>query len=243
MATERSVYRKLRALGIHSPSDIHSHFPALVLKLEEEKIRRYDVDKRGILREAESSKWVVNLRKYCEDLGMDVSEEFGGEGNLTSEARVNILDKLLLLALEEEYLDLEGDGKLNIATEPAAEASREELDEVVVQANRLLEQLGIPMLDEDATVEEIRSAVIFLLSLNASGVEDLKRQKTAGARLYIPLEEVPCGIRSKDPLVIKAARILRTLHSNELCKLQAEIVWLSERFQQLTANPRTNSNA
>ncbi|KAK1936219.1 hypothetical protein X943_002180 [Babesia divergens] len=250
MLKERLVLRKLRALGITPPQDIHAAFQGLVLKLEEETIRHYAISQRKALRESDPSKWNEALRKYCSDIGIEVNKEYLVNGELTAEGRITVLNSILTLALEEEYTDLvEGKthtihGKLKIEIESPEVGTRNEcFHEVVEKANELLIKLDIPLLPENATVEELRSAMLLLLSLYSDRKGDQSETTSSSDALYMNLDDVPCGIRSKDHRVIKAARILRMLHSNELCKLQAEIVWLSERFQQLTANPQTNSHA
>lgn len=244
MLKERLVLRKLRALGITPPQDIHAAFQGLVIKLEEETIRHYAISQRQALRESDPSKWNEALRKYCSDIGIEVNKEYLVNGELTVEGRITVLNSILTLALEEEYTDLVEDGKLKAEIEsPEVGTSNECFHEVVEKANELLIKLDIPLLPENATVEELRSAMLLLLSLYSDRKGDQSETTSSSDALYMNLDDVPCGIRSNDHRVIKAARILRTLHSNELCKLQAEIVWLSERFQQLTANPQTNSHA
>ncbi|KAK1442413.1 RNA transcription [Babesia gibsoni] len=244
MAREDIVLRKFRALEIKPPKDIYSHFQVLVLKLEEEKIRRYPVAKRDVLKVKEPAQWLDSFRKYCDDVGLDVNGDIPNGGTLTNKSRLNILDKLLTVALQEEYLDLVEDGKLNIATEDKAqEPNTAAYDAVVRKVNELLGKLGIPVLTEDPAVEDIRSAIVLLLSIKPEEETKDSQAPEGTGDVYMDLDSVPCGIRTRDPMILKAARILRTLHSNELCNLQSETVWLSERFQQLTANPRTNTNA
>ncbi|GIX65171.1 RNA transcription, translation and transport factor protein [Babesia caballi] len=233
---ERLVARKLRALGIAPPDDLERHFQTLVLKLEEEHIRHYAIEGRQALREGTRGVWEQALRAYCSDLGIDVEDE------LRPYTVTRVLDALTTVALEEEYMDLVGDGQLHVSTEqPAPQGRPNELESLVNKVNEILEQLDLPVLQPEASIDEVRSAVLLLLKADMQhGQAD---PSPTFKVLQMKLDDVPCGIRSTNPLVVKAARILRTLHSNELCKLQAEIVWLSERFQQLTANPQTNCHA
>ncbi|GBE62452.1 hypothetical protein BOVATA_039450 [Babesia ovata] len=250
MCRERLIRRRLRALGVIPPQDLSAHFQALVLKLEEEHIRHYAISERRALKEADSKAFVTALLKYCDAVGIEIDDSLLKKGELTEEGVTSVLDGLTLAALEEEYTDLVSDAQLHVpATQSSGDSDNGCLPALLDKVNNLLELLGIPALQQDAPVEEIRSAVLLLLRLHANARHDRNEKSTKLNTVHMNLADIPCGIRSDSPVVTKAARVLRTLHwfqifaAQELCKLQADIIWLSERFQELTANPVANSHA
>eukprot|EP00371_Babesia_bovis_P000503 XP_001609150.1 hypothetical protein [Babesia bovis T2Bo] len=108
------------------------------------------------------------------------------------------------------------------------------------KVNHIFECLDIPPLGSHSSVGEVRSAIELLLELFYRWSHETSKGNTQDVEFMIDLGEVPSGIISEKRTVVTATRILRALHSKELSRLQDEIIWLTERFQQLTANPCTN---
>ncbi|CDR98063.1 hypothetical protein, conserved [Babesia bigemina] len=239
MSRERLIRRRLRALGVTPPQELNAHFQALVLKLEEEHIRHYAISERRALKDADSKAFVKALLKYCDDVGVEIDDSMLVDGKLTEEGITSVLDGLTLAALEEEYTDL-------VSGEPATRIPHN-----LQTRNCMFQQLGAariavmtvsPLYKTRSTTSWSYSAYRRCNQTHPCrkfGNENATKLNT----VHMNLADVPCGIRSDNAVVTKAARVLRTLHSQELCKLQADIVWLSERFQELTANPVANCHA
>lgn len=56
-----------------------------------------------------------------------------------------------------------------------------------------------------------------------------------------PIDEIPLGFGTGDPVVDKTAKIMRALHVRQLRQVQDEINHVIADMQALTADPKTNS--
>ncbi|CBZ56035.1 conserved hypothetical protein [Neospora caninum Liverpool] len=229
----------------------------VVVWLEEEKIRFYPRHKRDAMRTAtDKTKWWSLMLQYCRDLEMPLEAEGSVAPPCTSETLAGLLDVLSSVAIADIYQDSLEASELSLdsstlkarqeeaspassaeaadAEHARAETVEEDLRKILQPLNGVLTHLRVPLLRENATKEEIVSAlkaVAVRQTASPPGHEDSLMKHLA----------VACPLPVDHPAFFKAFVCgLRALHVEHLRETQAEMNQLIEALQALTANPVTD---
>ena len=239
---------KLEALDYHSASNIdiknQMDLKALVVWLEDQKIRHYKIEDRTDLRENTGENWLTAFEKYCEDLECPFN---------ISTQRTETMDWLITLALRCEYTDVAeqvpslraGLGKPSANPTPGSspldiDASDETLKKGVDALARIL-QVGT---HPDPTVLLAACRMVIQERLTQEALKKAKENspQTSGSNKYFMVTPKECGFDINDPVLAEAAKVLRLLHIHELRKLQTSINELIVEVQRLTADPKTDQS-
>jgi len=225
--------RRLLAIGYpnsrhFNPNDLNE-FQALVLWLEEQKIRRYSVasGERNDLRNFESNQWQQYFDKYVTDLKCPAASQ---ENNV--QALCWILGYTLRLEAKhgsERASDIPMTFLDNIDTESL---------EFKNGVTALADLLKIPP-NPDPFIRLEACAKLLETRLNQK--DEFSSEKC----IEINLKDHDFGFSDKtmDPVMKEAAKILRLLHLTNLRKLQSEINNTIELVQNVTANPKTDTKS
>lgn len=239
---------KLKALDYHSFANINItsqvDLKALVIWLEDQKIRHYKMDDRHELRNNTGDNWLATFQKYCKDLSCPFDQEV---------EHTEVVDWLVTVALKCEYSD-EADHTPSLRaglSRPAPtesstmQAPKSSLD---IDPSDEISQKGIKALARvlqigdhpDLTVLLAACRMVIQDKLTESAMTEYKEGgKPKG---YFSLTPQECGFNFKDPVLAEAAKVLRLLHIEELRKLQTSINELIVEVQRLTANPKTDQS-
>lgn len=229
---------KLRALGYHSPEnfdvDDREQLKALVVWLENQKIRFYKIEDRTALSEKDGEEWMADFKKYLEDLACP----FLSPLKLSSAC-----DWLVAVAVKYEFDDKckfspQLQCKLGEVPEDYSRLSIDPSDPDLRKGTEILSSLLhiVPHPDVGVSLEAIRMLVEERL-VNPDK-EVTSQGKSEGKRMNISAKE--CGFKEVDPALAQAAKTLRLLHLGELRALQTDINKLIMSVQAITANPKTN---
>mmetsp|Transcript_43833 Transcript_43833/g.80048 ORF Transcript_43833/g.80048 Transcript_43833/m.80048 type:complete len:272 (+) Transcript_43833:67-882(+) len=229
----KALLRKLETLGYPELQTVAlsgQDYCKVVLWLEEEKIRYYEKHDRRVLRDFNKA-WYSHVEDYCKELGI-FAEDFSDKNTAL---KLQVLNSLTNLAVHDIYRDKVEANELTIVA-PAATAGSEEkrkLEELVPPLNALLQAFGLPKLPENvgdsdtlAALKCIHTRVCPPASFNGPALD---------------LDKLPVGLDISDPVVRRAAAVLRVLHGIELQQLQVNINHVINELQQLTADPKTDA--
>jgi len=226
--------RRLLALGYpnsrnFNPNDLQE-FQALVLWLEEQKIRRYPVDssERNGLRNFGSNQWQQFFEKYAKDLQCP---------DIARETNVQTLCWILgyALRLEAKYgSERTSDNPLTFLDNIDAESQ-----EFKNGVTALADLLKIP--PNPDPIVRLEACSKLLETRLSQKDEKFSTEK----HIEIKLKDHDFGFSEKnmDPVLKEAAKILRLLHLTNLRKLQSEINNTIELVQNVTANPKTDTKS
>eukprot|EP00039_Didymoeca_costata_P002395 m.59880 g.59880 ORF g.59880 m.59880 type:complete len:241 (+) comp11279_c0_seq2:1293-2015(+) len=232
------LVRKLSALQFPDAAsfslDDEDAFRNLIVWLEDTKIRHYKIEERGPLRSTDPTEWAKSFDTYLENLKCPRKRQYN-----TPQARMQLLDWLLLYAISLEYSE-------EASKYESVDTTRNQNDASVdfqlsrAQLEELAHILKLPT--DRGTDHELFSAikdvVVRKLSVRQiAAAEAAKHEKVT----QFPLDQQPLGFETGDPLLDKACKILRLLHIQELRELQTQVNELVVSLQQVTANPKTNS--
>lgn len=237
---------KLQALDYHSSSNIdisnQLDVKALVIWLEDQKIRHYKMDDRIDLRNNTGDNWIATFQKYCEDLNCPFDPKA---------EHIEVLDWLITVALKFDYSD-EADHTPSLKAGlsrpiPANSASQslpkssldidpsDEIFQKGIKAMARVLQIGN---HPDLSVLLAACRMVIHDKLSESAMKECK-DKPKGYFSPTPQE---CGFNFSDPVLAEAAKVLRLLHIEELRKLQTSINELIVEVQRLTADPKTDQS-
>lgn len=258
--------RKLRALKYPRWKNVNisdaREFRTLVVWLEETKIRYYPMEKRSHLRLVDSTDWGIHFAAYMKELQCPHS----CSGSLSLDQTAYIVEWLLGQAISAEYHDAADKynniDKASFLTEakPVKSAGTVEEKISVTQRkamdcsgpdffnaiNKIAELFNLPRVKNEASaaalLKEIRHRV-------QKAVAKRSDQKSEGIQILGKRKEVEesdiaaykLGFQTTDPLVDKAAMILRLLHLHDLRDLQTIINEVIVCAQNITADPKTDS--
>ncbi|KAK2196126.1 RNA transcription [Babesia duncani] len=234
-----SIEKKFKLLGYQQIPNLEEKFKEIVLKLEEENIRHYEIAQRTNLKSDNPDLWFLAFQKYCKDVNIDIPSKMIEKPNFTSEGKNYCLNELLNLALSEMYLDKIEDGTLvfiSSNTDCTTTSNNGVSNSLIDGLNEILMKLEMPTLQYDSPIEEIKSAFELLLQLRHHVPTNLASTDL----LKDIMDIVPNNSETSCPTIKKASAILRCLHTQQLSQLHKEIVYLCQRFQQLIGNPLTN---
>jgi len=229
-----ALKRKLQALNypeaVDSISLQNQSFCKVVLWLEEEKIRLYEPLQRRPLRDFGKSWWTAAF-DYCRELGMPIEEADFNERNVQEKLRV--LNRLTNYAIHDVYRDKVDAQELAVVRGAAGVIEkRQSFTSLVAPLNKLLECFALPLLPADAEDSDT------LAALRCVHARICPPSDTEGDRLDI--DKLPVAMDVPDPVVRRAACVLRLLHGIELRALQENINDVINQLQQLTADPKTD---
>ncbi len=240
---------KLEALDYHSAGNVDvtndCDLKALVIWLEDQKIRHYKIDDRSPLRDNTGDNWLTTFQQYCKDLKCP----FNSDGQSVME----VADWLITVALKCEYSDEavrvqslkaglsrptpNGDASGRSPSSALDVDSSDEILQKGVNALARILQIGP---HPDLAVLLAACRIVIQERLSTVAIENSK-EKTESLK-YFTATPRDCGFDFKDPVMAEAAKVLRLLHIEELRKLQTSINELIVEVQRLTANPKTDQS-
>lgn len=230
-----------RKLGVLQYPDLESarlstpEYCKIILWLEEEKIRLYEKADRRKLRDFSDEAWYKHAASYAKELGVPSPE---GLSDKDSTMKLRVLNALTNVAIHDVYRDkVEGkEVKMAAPSKPVSGGGegKQQLRDLVQPVNKLLQQWKLPQLTQDAIDTDTIAALRCVRTR-------LCHPAKPGPSVQLDLDELPTGFESPDPEVVKAASILRLLHSIELGQLQVNINNVINELQELTADPKTDS--
>lgn len=238
--------RKLHALDYPSPDNFdineEANFKAVILWLEDQKVRHYKIEDRSALRNIQDSNWNAAAQNYLKELtcpyGLDDKQA--------------VVDWMLGYAVRLEYGD-EAEKYKNVTPEKfqqrkamkAGESSNplDMLDfedaEFKAGVTSLTMLLQIPPHHEH--LEQLKACCQLLKEKFAPDVIEAALKNPVTKDEHIPLEHTELGFDAGDYILSEAAKILRLLHLRDLRDLQTKINSAIVAVQAITANPKTDS--
>ena len=251
--------RKLKALDYHSADNIDPSNPqdvkAMIVWLEDQKIRHYKIEEREDLRTNTGDNWTTSFRKYLTDLECphDVNTNFPAA-----------VDWLLGVAIRYEYGDAaqqDPDLKCGLVAPdvaqkpphsvcPAPSKSALDIDphdETFGAGVRALAKIlqVTPHPDPSVLLEAVRIVIEEKLSqeaLEAAKMTKPEEDSMKGKEKQFEITAEECGFDLGDPVLSEAAKVMRLLHIQELRHLQTHINELIVSVQAITANPKTDQS-
>lgn len=226
------------------------NFHAMVVWLEDTKIRARPMEQRQKLREQpESTGWEQELASYLEELGSPITPPSGRQG------RLRVADFLLSQAVSLEYQDNKGacqEASQRIAKRATGgAAARTSLfplpykdalsDEAAKEAACLARRAGREGASESKSEAAATLAKAVRQHLSPEVLEAGKGEwAQRGAEA---LEGFPLGFEmpGASERLSRAAKILRLLYINDLRELQTAVDRLLVRAQEISADPRTEA--
>ncbi len=238
--------RKLRAIDYHSSDSVDvsksCDLKALVVWLEDQKIRHYKIEDRAPLRDQSSQAWMTTFSTYLKDLECP----FNCDTELNS-----VIDWLLGIAVRYEYNDaaannaelLRGLEEAKIDGIDGAAKTKSPLD---IDPSDKLFVSGVQALSKILLIANHPNVSVLLEACKIVIQEKLSKavlekpdQKQAVKKQY-NVTPKDCGFDLSDPVLGEAAKVLRLLHIQELRYLQTNINELIVAVQNITANPKTD---
>lgn len=264
-----ALVRKLQALGYHSPNSVdledEEQLKALVVWLEDQKIRNYKIEDRAPLRENKGKEWNDTFLSYLTDLECPFADETAVRS--ACEWLVGFAVKYEFEEECERHPELKaGLGQDPVGLSKAAgqntnDPSRFSIDPgdgdlkkgcsllagllhitphpdvgVMLEAVRVLVEERLAAIRQQGAAEQVSSS--------AEGGEppstEKKEPSTMKQKSDIEITAKDCGFNLEDPALDEAARALRVLHVRELRTLQTQINELIVTVQAMTANPKAD---
>ncbi|KAK3917972.1 RNA transcription, translation and transport factor protein [Frankliniella fusca] len=237
--------RKLLALDHHAPDSVNINdereIKNLVLWLENQKIRRYKIENRGVL-EADGPQWRANFEKYCKDLASPIVD-----GSMEEK-----LEWLIGYAVSLEYADDVGKYKAQTAenisktvlTAPKVESSNP-LDNMDFESADF--KKGVLTLAQILNITPHPDHLITLQAVSKVVRERLSQEALDNPNNIIvkgkpfPFQEADLGFDMGDYVLNQAAKILRLLYIHDLRDLQTNINETIVAVQSITADPKTDT--
>ena len=265
-----ALVRKLESLGYHSPGNVdlkdEEQLKALVVWLEDQKIRHYKIEDRAPLREKTGKEWFDAFWTYLKDLQCPFSNP---------DALLSVCEWTVGLAVKYEFdeecerhselkaglgADSVSKGTANAVGQTKGDSSRFSLDpedaDLIEGCNVLCRLLHITphsdvgvMLEAVRVIVEERLAVVdqreitdkkASSSAEQKGPSSEKKTSVATNKVDIEITAKECGFNLGDRTLNEAAKALRVLHVGELRALQTQINELVVTVQAMTANPKAN---
>lgn len=242
--------RKLLALDYPQPDNFEinneSQVRALILWLEDQKIRHMKIEDRAGLRDVTSPKWSEAFQQYLTELccPYDASKED------------IVIDWLLGYAVRLEYGD--DVDKYKSVNKGAVENAK---NRQAGQSSNPLDALNFDDADFKAGVASL--AMLMQVPPHQDHLQQLKAislivgerlskdslqsaakksdDKSKKADDHIPLDKTELGFEAGDYIMTEAAKIVRLLHLKELRDLQTKINAAIVAVQAITADPKTDS--
>lgn len=242
---ESVLCRRLESLGYPNSTkfnaDDRREFSCCVLWLEDQRIRHYDDGERDRrLRDGSGSdadQWEAgSLAKYLAELGCP--------GKIASSGRRERLTWLVGQAVKLKFL--KNPARYN-NSEPGQRRRQKALGDCDVSSPEfrskvedLAGKLAVPLHPDPSVTFE---ACCTLIRERAAKSDTDVAAKAKGQTVTLSEHSmgVPPELRSSDPALCDALKILRLLHLKDLRGLQDEINNTIETVQAVTANPKTDT--
>lgn len=247
--------RKLRALNYHSADSINpsvsEDLKALVVWLEDQKIRIYKIEDRAPLRNATGGSWNAAFKKYLEDL----SCPHDSDTNFSA-----AVDWLLGYAVQCEFedereqnsdlkcgLSAAADAPALSTSPPSGASEKSALDvdprsKVFADSVQTLARILMVTTHPDPTVTLEAVRLVVEEKLSQSAIQEAKSKRSDKKERKFKVSGKDCGFNVGDPALEEAATALRLLHIRELRTLQTQINQLIVTAQALTADPKTDTS-
>ena len=241
--------RKLQALDYHSSESIDVRKPddlrALVVWLEDQKLRHYKIDDRAPLRNHSGDSWMTAFQKYLNDLECP----FNCDSELLS-----AVDWLLGVAVRYEYTDTAETNQdlaqgLHQADKPSGkdDSTKSPLDidpndKVFVSGIQALAKILQISSHPDVTVLLEACKIVIEEKLSSDALQRASQKESGKPTKLYNITPKDCGFELGDPVLGEAAKVLRLLHIQELRFLQTNINELIVAVQNITANPKTDQS-
>eukprot|EP00639_Heterosigma_akashiwo_P031642 CAMPEP_0194668894 /NCGR_PEP_ID=MMETSP0295-20121207/4254_1 /TAXON_ID=39354 /ORGANISM="Heterosigma akashiwo, Strain CCMP2393" /LENGTH=276 /DNA_ID=CAMNT_0039551765 /DNA_START=38 /DNA_END=869 /DNA_ORIENTATION=+ len=249
-----NIERSLIALGYPAKDSFDHEEPVeltkLVAWLEDRKIRLYSIEERTALRNPGPA-WGSAFKKYLEDLECPQSY-IHAEGRLEGSS-LRGLRWLLHKAIAYEYEDKGSTYNARAAAVAAAHhlpppppgSDTREVASGDSWGGRSTGSGG-------RAVPAVRGAPVRRLALDApdaapgikvkyGSLEELANDQKEDIQQRLNLDNFPLGFSTEDPLLDKAAKLLKMLYLTDLRNLQNSINDILVTAQEFTANPKTNT--
>ncbi|XP_039282283.1 RNA transcription, translation and transport factor protein [Nilaparvata lugens] len=238
---------KLTALEYHTIDGFNAEddkqFRALVIWLEEQKIRHHKVEDRDPLRDLESDNWPIVFNNYCADLSCPI----------TSGKKSERLEWLLSHAVRLEY----NDNIDKFSTQTSTEVLKNRQNTPKVVSSNPLDNLDFESEDFKKGVNSLAKllqitphpnhlitlrAISKLINqrLTAEAIQNVDSVVPKG-KAY-PFDTVDDGFEKGNKAVNSASKMLRLLYLHDLRSLQTKINESIVAVQNLTANPKTDTS-
>lgn len=266
-AKVRVFQRKLQALDYHAAKNIDVHNPedlkALVVWLEDQKIRQWKIEERGALRSNTGQNWRTTFKEYLNHLECP----YDPDNSLNA-----TVDWLLGVAVRYEFNECASEhpelrhGLLGASVPsgdhpPKPSTAGGKISALDINPKEELFQRGVEALAKileitrhpDPTVLLAACRIVIQEKLSESALQAAKEKlssqsgknsKGASQSLKGPkhfqITPKDCGFDIGDPVLSEAAKALRLLHLQELRALQTDINRMIVALQALTADPKTN---
>ncbi|XP_013080615.2 RNA transcription, translation and transport factor protein-like [Biomphalaria glabrata] len=216
-------------------------FRALVLWLEDQKIRHLKIEDREPLRNLASNEWNKAFQSYLTEIN---SPHDGSD-------RKALLDWLLGYAIRLEYGD-----QVDKYKSATPESFKERKEQQLSKSINPLDNLDFNSPEFKAGITSL--AMMLQIPPHSNHLEMLKAicivikekftqeaidsaGKTKEKDEHIPLDKTELGFEAGDYIITEAAKILRLLHLRDLRDLQTHINQAIVAVQAITANPKTDS--
>ncbi|UVC49686.1 hypothetical protein MACK_003796 [Theileria orientalis] len=227
------LMKKITALGYENKSDHLSTFNEFVLKLEEDYINLYSSKKRDKFKNANAGEWFKSFKTYCYDLNLDIPDDYFNRNQLTDQQKEDLLNKLLNVSLSKKYERLFSDNKsLDVLNDNESNISKFN-DDYKFQMDKLncfLERLNLPLLNSDSKPSELKSALDLYLKINNDHLSATHKEHASN------LTSVNGSFTSsdnKESFENISTNQFRSIYTDDLCKLQSELLWLTKEFSKL----------
>lgn len=239
MAGVSSLQRRLTALDYHSPAavDIQDDkvLKALVVWLEDQKIRYYKMEEREPLRNETGDDWWKAFVKYIQDL------ECPHDPKLSLSSSIHWL---VDTAVKYEFSErAEKDPELRQRYKPQERSSLDvdPTDPIFSKGVNALARLLQISKHPDPKVLLAACRLVIEEKLNKEALERAEEEVKKPTK-YHQVTPKECGFDLGDPVLNEAAKVLRLLHIKELRELQTKINELIVSVQNITADPKTDSS-
>ncbi|XP_031841079.1 RNA transcription, translation and transport factor protein [Nomia melanderi] len=239
--------RRLEALGYMEWNKINvkdpQHFRKVIVWLEDQKIRQYDIQDRKELRDLKSDTWPKTFAKYREAVGCPVSS-----------SNLDQLEWLLGYAIwleaennSEEYSENIKEMKLKVKKEAMVPKlkSKNPLDNLDFDSTEF--KKGVYSMAKLLRIPEHPNHLVTLKAcskmvqrrLNAECLRNPNPKIIKGKPF--PIMDIAPGFQLSKPSIENAAKILALLYIQDIRNLQTKINEVIVRVQNITANPKTDT--
>ena len=240
------LQRKLVALDYHSPAVINledkGDVKALVVWLEDQKIRSYKIEERESLRNDTGDQWWSTFKKYIKYLECPYDPD---------QSLSLCIHWLLDTAVRYEFNEMaERDSELRRQFKPPSKEGP--LSPLDINPKDPIFERGVTALAHILQITKHPDPVVLLaacrlvieekLNKEALNKRTSEREDSRKPTKYHEVTAKQCGFDLGDPVLSEAAKVLRLLHIKELRDLQTKINELIVSVQNITANPKTDSS-